>query len=427
MNNEWIKWEGTEGTYPASVETEVAVIFHNGDEALTMVGSVDWKTVAKYRIIKALDHKALARLADDDAKQYLRDYWIDWAGGPCPVDSNTEVQVEVRGGTRDVGPAKMYHWDRGWGKVDIIKYHIVIPVNQWIDWKGGECPVHPETMVCIRGTDHNGAISEPQQRAGSLYWEHWDKARDIISYMVVSPTHPINCDPEFVALKQELEEVRQKLHQERIKGDGIFADCTSAIAQGEKLGRERDEALAQVENFGNQRSSLWIERDEVTQERDQLKHDVESMREERDDKNDRLIDVRRHLTLCLNDYKTLHQQRDKLKEELRSLKTVSDGYNAEADRLSKHGEELQRLRYQMKKERDALQTALETTQNQRDDCSGQLDRIRDGEITVDSPIIKEMMQQRDEAFDELDKVQAKYDELKMWAASTRDILKRIEL
>lgn len=69
--------------------------------------------------------------------------------------------------------------------------------SDWIEWKGGECPVDPDAQVHVRLRD--GTNSETTERrvlpvgspmkAGPLFWQHggeFDPATDIIAYRVVS-------------------------------------------------------------------------------------------------------------------------------------------------------------------------------------------------------------------------------------------------
>ena len=64
------------------------------------------------------------------------------------------------------------------------------PMTPWIDWKGGECPVPPETMVIVRcRADPDGFDFDRYRnfRAGDLLWRHFASApsSDIIAYRVV--------------------------------------------------------------------------------------------------------------------------------------------------------------------------------------------------------------------------------------------------
>jgi hypothetical protein len=53
--------------------------------------------------------------------------WIEWKGGECPVDPETKVRVELRDGTRDTGLAREFLWNHVDGRtaasrLDIIAY-----------------------------------------------------------------------------------------------------------------------------------------------------------------------------------------------------------------------------------------------------------------------------------------------------------------
>ena len=62
--------------------------------------------------------------------------------------------------------------------------------NPWIDWKSGECPVDPDTLVHYRmadGCEDLGRVGTVNgTRAGDLRWVHTDRIADIIAYRVVS-------------------------------------------------------------------------------------------------------------------------------------------------------------------------------------------------------------------------------------------------
>lgn len=55
----------------------------------------------------------------------------------------------------------------------------------WIEWQGGECPVHPDTLVEVgfRG----GASGPAAVRANTWYWKHDGERTDITRYRIVRP------------------------------------------------------------------------------------------------------------------------------------------------------------------------------------------------------------------------------------------------
>jgi hypothetical protein len=61
------------------------------------------------------------------------DGWIEWSGGPCPVEPDTIVRVQIRADTRERAdrdhdfdePAGDWRWDHQGTRGDIIAYRIV--------------------------------------------------------------------------------------------------------------------------------------------------------------------------------------------------------------------------------------------------------------------------------------------------------------
>lgn len=55
-------------------------------------------------------------------------------------------------------------------------------MSEWIEWKGGKCPVHPLTKVELR---LRGGFIMDAEEAGLSPWAHREKSYDIIAYRVV--------------------------------------------------------------------------------------------------------------------------------------------------------------------------------------------------------------------------------------------------
>lgn len=53
--------------------------------------------------------------------------------------------------------------------------------SEWIAWGGGECPVQPETRVCIRVRD---GWEDWEENAGWWEWKHLGAGGDIVAYRV---------------------------------------------------------------------------------------------------------------------------------------------------------------------------------------------------------------------------------------------------
>ena len=75
------------------------------------------------------------------------------------------------------------------------EYFHLYPVpdaDGWIEWKGVECPVGGDALVCCKW--RSGKVSITAYRAGSLSWRHNGNAADIIAYR---PHKPEQAKPEF--------------------------------------------------------------------------------------------------------------------------------------------------------------------------------------------------------------------------------------
>lgn len=72
-------------------------------------------------------------------------------------------------------------------------------MTDWIEWKGGECPVAPYAEVCIRMRD--GEESTCSDYASSLRWDHTGSVGDIIAYRLHNPaaaeTDLVNNPPHY--------------------------------------------------------------------------------------------------------------------------------------------------------------------------------------------------------------------------------------
>jgi len=55
-------------------------------------------------------------------------------------------------------------------------------MTDWIEWKGGECPVPPDTMVEVR----NRSGVQSRDFAGYFRWDEIDNFIAIVAYRVIS-------------------------------------------------------------------------------------------------------------------------------------------------------------------------------------------------------------------------------------------------
>ena len=60
--------------------------------------------------------------------------------------------------------------------------------GKWHGWNGGECPVHPKSVVDARFLDPRQHFTPPEPRkAEELIWVHDGYPWDIIAFRVVKP------------------------------------------------------------------------------------------------------------------------------------------------------------------------------------------------------------------------------------------------
>lgn len=62
-------------------------------------------------------------------------------------------------------------------------------LSDWIEWKGGECPVDPEIIVQARRRNERGDGSQYTRikwAAGRLDWQHASRRNDITAYRVIA-------------------------------------------------------------------------------------------------------------------------------------------------------------------------------------------------------------------------------------------------
>lgn len=53
--------------------------------------------------------------------------------------------------------------------------------KEWIEWKGGDCPVDDEQRVEVKL--RNGSLRE--EHAHYFIWDHWESSGDIIAYRII--------------------------------------------------------------------------------------------------------------------------------------------------------------------------------------------------------------------------------------------------
>lgn len=68
---------------------------------------------------------------------------------------------------------------------DQIVADAVLDADGWIEWKGGECPVDVDALVCCKL--RSGKVSITAYHAGILSWRNNGNAADIIAYRLHEP------------------------------------------------------------------------------------------------------------------------------------------------------------------------------------------------------------------------------------------------
>ena len=114
--------------------------------------------------------------------------WIEWKGGECPVPPDTWVEIQFRNGETCTLQAQRC-W---WGQLDhadirgMVAYRVVSE-PAWIEWVGGHTyrPLPPEAVVEVQFRSGKTAIGV----CCGFFWQH-QKSRmhgsDIVAYRVVS-------------------------------------------------------------------------------------------------------------------------------------------------------------------------------------------------------------------------------------------------
>lgn len=130
--------------------------------------------------------------ADQEYRRAPEDGWITWEGGPSPVRRHAKVQLRLKNGfVGKPIPAHTVAWNYPLHHADsLVAYRVVStepePADDgWINWTGGPMPVEAGTRVrYLTRSDYEGV-----QLAGVISWDHENKPRrgDIVAYKVVAP------------------------------------------------------------------------------------------------------------------------------------------------------------------------------------------------------------------------------------------------
>lgn len=113
----------------------------------------------------------------------------------------------------------------------------------WIEWKGGECPVDVDALVCCKW--RSGNVSITAYHAGLLSWRHNGNAADIISYRLHKPEQ---ADPEFCeSVTRAIPDPDEQVWTNPPSIEQLAADYRNAKDYAERKQQEADAAKADAE------------------------------------------------------------------------------------------------------------------------------------------------------------------------------------
>jgi hypothetical protein len=110
--------------------------------------------------------------------------WIPWSGGTCPVPVGIMIVYKINGSDRINGPttSEILRWSHTGGDGDINSYSVVRrPTGGWIPWGGGARPVPANIKVYYK--TGAGGMRGPREARG-LRWDHVGSDSDILEYKV---------------------------------------------------------------------------------------------------------------------------------------------------------------------------------------------------------------------------------------------------
>lgn len=104
--------------------------------------------------------------------------WIEWKGGACPVDDDTKVWLKFRGGGVDcTGPlARRFYWCHDGGPSDIIAYRLAEPEK-------AKPTGHPHAELMAQYAEDAKTCTEP--------WKLWQKRVAPQDAWVNCTLHPV--------------------------------------------------------------------------------------------------------------------------------------------------------------------------------------------------------------------------------------------
>lgn len=105
--------------------------------------------------------------------------WIEWKGGDCPVAGDVMVETKLRDGGNGSAVAREWEWAHGPSSADIIAYRVIYPEKP-----AKPCPWQPGNEYKLRGggtaliycTDAPGGYPIHGRIQGDQHPQSWNKS-----------------------------------------------------------------------------------------------------------------------------------------------------------------------------------------------------------------------------------------------------------
>ncbi len=120
--------------------------------------------------------------------------------------------------------------------------HPAQDADGWIEWKGGECPVDVDALVCCKW--RSGKASITAYRAGSLSWRHNGNAADVIAYRLHEPEQVETVEYNYLGAVYTGPVKSEFVVDEKPTLDQLLQDWRNADDFAKRKQAEADEAAA---------------------------------------------------------------------------------------------------------------------------------------------------------------------------------------
>lgn len=170
-------------------------------------------------------------------------------------------------------PSLINNWYQtvlGRDEFDQIVAEIVADTAQdadgWIEWKGGECPVDVDALVC--GKLRSGRVSITPYHAGILSWRHDGNAADIIAYRL----HKLEQSTVETRLADAVDIVKAAApalmsYEMKFTGDEVMGEIKPTLDQLLQDWRNADDYAKRKQAEADEAAAMRDERWEAVQDR----------------------------------------------------------------------------------------------------------------------------------------------------------------